>query len=272
MPAQLAKWRIIDGDATVENLSAILAAAHIPAHARARAAGDGAHVRGRREIGAGDGGRGWGRLAWVSSRDRCDGLPLVCRAAPGSGRELRHTALQSSVKMSTLQVSEIFTPCRVRGSVAARPQRLSRLGGCSLGCPVVRYEVHSGVVALSGRSSVSWTRSRGSRRGASWSPVANPLSRILRRYCKPSRQAGFTIEIETAGFARSPMSSVPLWRISSTSLPNSRTPVCLTNGASISRSCISSAILAGRIFKFVVDQPADVAEVDTLAASALPHS
>ena len=60
-----------------------------------------------------------GTLAWVSSREPIQRAASCLSINLGPGRELA---------VQTLQVSEIFTPFRVRGPVVARPRRLSAWG------------------------------------------------------------------------------------------------------------------------------------------------
>jgi hypothetical protein len=101
--------------------------------------------------------------------------------------------------------------------------------------------------------------------------VANLSNRILRRYYTPCGQQVFTIEIETAGFA-------PLTKVQCAALAHQLnvSPKLAHSGVPYERR-INIPVLhflrdTGKAyFKFVVDQPADVAEVDTLAANALPR-
>jgi 7-carboxy-7-deazaguanine synthase len=165
--------------------------------------------------------------------------------------------------VATLQVSEVFYSIQGEGASAGRATAFVRLGGCSLGCQWCD-------------SKYTW------RGGAPWDEArilttisAYPARRVVVTGGEPFEQditsllgalrdAGFTIEIETAGFA--PLASVQC----ATLAHQLNVSPKLTNSGVPYERRVQPAVLrflrdtGHAYFKFVVDQPADLEEVEAL--------
>ena len=168
--------------------------------------------------------------------------------------------------MSTLQVSEIFYSIQGEGASNGRATAFIRLGGCTLGCQWcdTKYTWRGGpeweeerIVAT---VSVYPTRRVVLTGG-------EPFEQDIAALLQALRQAGFTIEIETAGFA--PVAQVQCATLAhqlnvSPKLANSGVPFERRIQLPVLRFLRDTGTA---YFKFVVDEPRDVVEVDTLVAT-----
>ena len=168
--------------------------------------------------------------------------------------------------MQTLHVSEIFYSIQGEGVSCGQAAAFIRLGGCTLGCQWcdTKYTWRGGPLWEEQRI-LDTVKGFPARRvvGTGGEPFEQDIASLLHTL----REAGFTIEIETAGFA-------PLTRVQCATLAHQLnvSPKLAHSSVSYERR-INMPVLqflrdTGRAcFKFVVDQPADVAEVDTLVAT-----
>ena len=140
--------------------------------------------------------------------------------------------------MSTWQVSEIFYSIQGEGATTGRATAFIRLGGCTLGC--------------------QWCDTKYTWRGGPMRDKTQILATVT------------TIEIETAGFA-------PLAQVQCAPLAHQLnvSPKLANSGVPAERR-IQLPVLqflrdTGKAyFKFVIDAPGDLAEVDTLVAILAP--
>ena len=168
--------------------------------------------------------------------------------------------------MSTLQVSEIFYSIQGEGVSCGQAAAFIRLGGCSLGCQWcdTKYTWHGGPVWEEQRI-LDTVKGFPARRVVVTG--GEPFEQDIVSLLQALRQAGFTIEIETAGFA-------PLANVQCAALAHQLnvSPKLAHSGVPYERR-IQLPVLhylrdTGKAyFKFVVDQPADVAEVDALVTT-----
>jgi len=168
--------------------------------------------------------------------------------------------------MSTLQVSEIFYSIQGEGVSCGQAAAFIRLGGCSLGCRWcdTKYTWHGGQVWEEQRI-LDTVEGFPARRVVVTG--GEPFEQDIVSLLQALRQAGFTIEIETAGFA-------PLANVQCAALAHQLnvSPKLAHSGVPYERR-IHLPVLhylrdTGKAyFKFVVDQPADVAEVDALVTT-----
>jgi 7-carboxy-7-deazaguanine synthase len=168
--------------------------------------------------------------------------------------------------VSTWQVSEIFSSIQGEGATTGRASTFIRLGGCTLGCQWcdTKYTWRGGPVwdetAILARVRTYPTRRVVVTGGEPFEQDIAALLRALRR-------DGFTIEIETAGFA-------PLAQVRCATLAHQLnvSPKLANSGVPAERR-IQLPVLqflrdTGKAyFKFVVDAPGDVVEVDALVAT-----
>lgn len=167
--------------------------------------------------------------------------------------------------MSALQVSEIFYSIQGEGVSCGRATAFIRLGGCTLGCQWcdTKYTWRGGPVWEEHRI-LETVKEFPARRVVVTG--GEPFEQDIASLLYALREAGFTIEIETAGFT-------PLANVQCATLAHQLnvSPKLAHSGVSYERRIHLPVLHFLRdtgtaYFKFVVDQPADVAEVDTLAA------
>ena len=176
--------------------------------------------------------------------------------ATGAGRKLA---------VRTLQVSEIFYSIQGEGVSCGRAAAFIRLGGCTLGCQWcdTKYTWRGGPV-WEEQHILDTVKGFPARRVVVTG--GEPFEQDMTSLLQALRDAGFTIEIETAGFA-------PLAQVQCATLAQQLnvSPKLAHSGVPYERR-INIPVLhflrdTGRAyFKFVVDQPPDVAEVDALVA------
>ena len=165
--------------------------------------------------------------------------------------------------MATLQVSEIFYSIQGEGATTGRASAFIRLGGCTLGCQWcdTKYTWRGGPEWEEARildTVIAYPTRRVVVTGGE--PFEQDIATLLRAL----RQAEFTIEIETAGFA-------PLAQVQCATLAHQLnvSPKLAHSGVPSERR-IQLPVLGflrdtGKAyFKFVIDQPTDMAEVDAL--------
>ena len=168
--------------------------------------------------------------------------------------------------MRTLQVSEIFYSIQGEGVSCGRATAFIRLGGCTLGCQWcdTKYTWRGGPLWEEQRI-LDTVKGFPARRVVVTG--GEPFEQNITSLLHALRATGFTIEIETAGFA-------PLAHVQCATLAHQLnvSPKLAHSGVPYERR-INIPVLhflrdTGRAyFKFVVDQPADMSEVDTLAAT-----
>lgn len=168
--------------------------------------------------------------------------------------------------MSTWQVSEMFYSIQGEGATTGRATAFIRLGGCTLGCQWcdTKYTWRGGPVwdetAILARVRTYPTRRVVVTGGE---PFEQDIAALLRAL----RHAGFTIEIETAGFA--PLAQVRCATLAhqlnvSPKLANSNVPAARR----IQLPVLQFLRDTGKAyFKFVIDERSDVGEVDALVAT-----
>lgn len=172
--------------------------------------------------------------------------------------------------MSTLQVSEMFYSIQGEGATTGRATAFIRLGGCTLGCQWcdTKYTWRGGPVwdetAILATVSAYPTRRVVITGG-------EPFEQDIAELLQTLRHAGFIIEIETAGFV-----SLAQVRCATLAHQLNVSPKLSNSGVPVERR-IQLPVLqflrdTGKAyFKFVIDEPGDVAEVDALVAIlALP--
>ena len=168
--------------------------------------------------------------------------------------------------MSILQVSEIFYSIQGEGATTGRATAFIRLGGCTLGCQWcdTKYTWRGGPVwdetTIVDTVSTYPTRCVVVTGG-------EPFEQNIAGLLQMLRQAEFTIEIETAGFA-------PLAQVRCATLAHQLnvSPKLTNSGVPVERRIQFSVLEFLRdtgkaYFKFVIDEPSDVAEVDALVAT-----
>ena len=165
--------------------------------------------------------------------------------------------------MSTLQVSEIFYSIQGEGASCGRATAFIRLGGCTLGCQWcdTRYTWRGG--PLWEESAILATILKFPARRVVVTG-GEPFEQDITALLQALLQAGFTIEIETAGFA--PLANVQCAMLAhqlnvSPKLANSGVPYARRIHLPVLQFLRDTGTA---YFKFVVDQPADVAEADAL--------
>ena len=168
--------------------------------------------------------------------------------------------------MPTLQVSEIFYSIQGEGASCGRATAFIRLGGCTLGCQWcdTKYTWRGGPVWE--ESDILETIQQFPARRVVVTG-GEPFEQNIPSLLQALRQAGFTIEIETAGFA--PLASVQCAMLAhqlnvSPKLANSGVPYARRIHLPVLQFLRDTGTA---YFKFVVDQPADVAEVDALVTT-----
>lgn len=168
--------------------------------------------------------------------------------------------------MAHLQVSEIFYSIQGEGASCGRATAFVRLGGCSLGC--------------------QWCDSKYTWRGGTpWEITAiveavtafparrvvitggEPFEQDIAALLQVLRQAGWTIEIETAGFA-------PLAQVQCATLAHQLnvSPKLANSGVPYTRRIHLPVLhflstLDTTYLKFVLAQPEDITEVNALVAT-----
>lgn len=171
---------------------------------------------------------------------------------------------------SRLQVSEIFYSIQGEGASCGMATAFVRLAGCSLGCQWCdsKYTWHGGA---------SWEVARIVETVSTYPARrvvvtgGEPFEQDLTVLLQALRQAGFTIEIETAGFA--PLPQVQCATLAhqlniSPKLANSGVPLARRIHLPVLQFLCATDLA---YLKFVVDAPKDVAEVETLVrALAFP--
>jgi organic radical activating enzyme len=167
-------------------------------------------------------------------------------------------------------VSEIFYSIQGEGASNGRATAFIRLGGCTLGCQWcdTKYTWHGGPV-WEEQHILDTVAALPTRRVVltGGEPFEQPIASLLHAL----RRAGFTIEVETAGFA-------PLAQVQCATLAHQLnvSPKLANSGVPYERRIQLPVLCFLRdtgkaYFKFVIDRPADVAEVDALVALlALP--
>jgi 7-carboxy-7-deazaguanine synthase len=168
--------------------------------------------------------------------------------------------------VSTLQVSEIFYSIQGEGASNGRATAFIRLGGCTLGCQWcdTKYTWRGGPEWEEERI-VATVSAYPTRRVVLTG--GEPFEQDIAALLQALRQAGFTIEIETAGFA--PVAQVQCATLAhqlnvSPKLANSGVPFERRIQLPVLRFLRDTGMA---YFKFVVDEPRDVVEVDTLVAT-----
>jgi len=165
--------------------------------------------------------------------------------------------------VSTLQVSEIFYSIQGEGASCGRATAFIRLGGCTLGCQWcdTKYTWRGG--PLWEESTILATVLQFPARRVVVTG-GEPFEQDIAALLQALLQAGFTIEIETAGFA--PLANVQCAILAhqlnvSPKLANSGVPYARRIHLPVLQFLRDTGTA---YFKFVVDQPADVAEADAL--------
>lgn len=168
--------------------------------------------------------------------------------------------------MPTLQVSEIFYSIQGEGASCGRATAFIRLGGCTLGCQWcdTKYTWRGGPVWE--ESDILETIQQFPARRVVVTG-GEPFEQDITSLLQALRQAGFTIEIETAGFA--PLANVQCAMLAhqlnvSPKLANSGVPYARRIHLPVLQFLRDTDTA---YFKFVVDQPADVAEVEDLVTT-----
>lgn len=167
--------------------------------------------------------------------------------------------------MPSFQIAEMFYSIQGEGASCGRAAAFIRLGGCTLGCQWcdTKYSWPGGIpteqVAILDTLQQWPTRRVVVTGGEPFEQDIGPLLQAL-------KQAGWTIEIETAGFA--PLAQVQCAVLAdqlnvSPKLANSGVPVARRLHMPVLRFLRDTG---KAYFKFVIEQPADVAEVDALVA------
>ena len=166
----------------------------------------------------------------------------------------------------TLRVSEIFYSIQGEGASSGRATAFVRLGGCTLGCQWcdTKYTWRGGQTweeACILETLTAYPTRRVVITGG------EPFEQDIASLLQALRQAGFTIEIETAGFA-------PLVQVQCATLAHQLnvSPKLANSGVAYERRIHLPVLRFLRdtgkaYFKFVIDQPHDVEEVDTLVAT-----
>lgn len=168
--------------------------------------------------------------------------------------------------MSTLQVTEIFYSIQGEGASCGRATAFIRLGGCTLGCQWCDTK-------YSWRGGPLWEEQRILDTVAGFPARrvvvtgGEPFEQDIASLLQGLGQAGFTIEIETAGFA-------PLARVQCASLAQQLnvSPKLANSGVPYARRIHLPVLRFLRdtgkaYFKFVIDAPQDVTEVDALVTT-----
>ena len=168
--------------------------------------------------------------------------------------------------MATLQVSEIFYSIQGEGASCGRATAFIRLGGCTLGCQWcdTKYTWRGGPVWE--ESHILETIQEFPARRVVVTG-GEPFEQDITSLLQTLRAVGFTIEIETAGFA--PLANVQCALLAhqlnvSPKLANSGVPYARRIHLPVLEFLRDTGTA---YFKFVVDQPADVAEVDALVTT-----
>lgn len=168
--------------------------------------------------------------------------------------------------MPPLQVSEIFYSIQGEGASCGRASAFIRLGGCTLGCQWcdTKYTWRGGPVWE--ESAILETILQFPARRVVVTG-GEPFEQDITSLLQALRQTGFTIEIETAGFA--PLANVQCARLAhqlnvSPKLANSGVPYDRRIHLPVLQFLRDTGTA---YFKFVVDQPADVAEVEALVTT-----
>jgi 7-carboxy-7-deazaguanine synthase len=168
--------------------------------------------------------------------------------------------------VSTLQVSEIFYSIQGEGATTGRATAFIRLGGCTLGCQWcdTKY-TWRGAPAWDEAAILATVKAYPTRRVVVTG--GEPFEQEIAGLLQALRHAGFTIEIETAGFA-------PLAQVQCATLAHQLnvSPKLTNSGVPVERRIRLSVLQFLRdtgkaYFKFVIDEPRDVAEVDALVAT-----
>jgi organic radical activating enzyme len=172
--------------------------------------------------------------------------------------------------VSTVQIAEIFYSIQGEGATAGRAAAFIRLGGCTLGCQWcdTKYTWRGGK-SWHDTDIVATVNAYPTRRVVLTG--GEPFEQDITALLQALRHSGFTIEIETAGFA-------PLPQVQCATLAHqiNVSPKLANSGVPVERRLQLPVLQFLRdtnkaYFKFVIDAPADVAEVDTLVATlALP--
>jgi len=168
--------------------------------------------------------------------------------------------------MPTLQMSEIFYSIQGEGASCGRATAFIRLGGCTLGCQWcdTKYTWRGGPVWE--EASILETIQKFPARRVVVTG-GEPFEQAIASLLQALLEAGFTIEIETAGFA--PLANVQCAVLAhqlnvSPKLANSGVPYARRIHLPVLRFLRDTG---KAYFKFVVDEPADVAEVDALVTT-----
>jgi organic radical activating enzyme len=168
--------------------------------------------------------------------------------------------------VATLQVSEIFYSIQGEGASCGRATAFIRLGGCTLGCQWcdTKYTWRGGPVWE--ESHILETIQEFPARRVVVTG-GEPFEQDITSLLQALRAVGFTIEIETAGFA--PLANVQCALLAhqlnvSPKLANSGVPYARRIHLPVLEFLRDTGTA---YFKFVVDQPADVAEVDALVTT-----
>jgi len=168
--------------------------------------------------------------------------------------------------VSTVRVAEIFYSIQGEGATAGRATAFIRLGGCTLGCQWcdTKYTWRGGL-AWHDTDIVATVSAYPTRRVVLTG--GEPFEQDIAALLQALRHSGFTIEIETAGFA-------PLAQVQCATLAHQLnvSPKLANSGVPVERRIQLPVLRFLRdtdkaYYKFVIDQPGDVAEVDTLVAT-----
>ncbi|MGE3541481.1 MAG: 7-carboxy-7-deazaguanine synthase QueE [Candidatus Tectimicrobiota bacterium] len=168
--------------------------------------------------------------------------------------------------MPTVQIAELFYSIQGEGASCGRATAFIRLGGCTLGCQWcdTKYSWPGGK-PLEQQHILETIQSFPARRVVVTG--GEPFEQDIATLLQALKQAGYTIEIETAGFA-------PLAQVRCAALADQLnvSPKLANAGLPYTRRIHLPVLQFLRdtgkaYFKFVIEQPTDVAEVDALVST-----
>lgn len=168
--------------------------------------------------------------------------------------------------MPTFQIAEMFYSIQGEGASCGQAAAFIRLGGCSLGCQWCDTKYSwSGGTPWEQQHILETIQQFPARRVVVTG--GEPFEQDIASLLHALKQAGFTIEIETAGFA--PLEQVRCATLAdqlnvSPKLANSGVPYARRRHLPVLQFLRDTG---KAYFKFVIDQPTDVVEVDALVAT-----